>query len=369
MATIVQGPMDPRQAALQGGVEKGVAAFLEARKKKKQEAKFLDAYKMVNEAPDYDTAVSQMAMMDPELLSNPEAVKLINEQISRKFPEQETLEVIDPRTKKKEVIKHAKGRPPSDAELAVMGKTRVTSSGITDHFAFDEATGDVDVLPQTTPEEAAAAAPDRMVVNKEGASSSAALMQAYNGRIRAENAGKTGSKPDKATQFEQEVIATQSRLGIEDRNQAITVVQHREPTLKAFREFFTKSANGEIAFTDDIARGHISNAETILEPALVATGSPDVTRQLMHIDAAYNIANDPNITMKDAKDKAANDFMRMTGIAAYDTDLQKVVQQANASLQEGQEAEVVVKKAGNKSYTIRVAKIGGRVIPLARIEE
>jgi hypothetical protein len=375
MATIVQGGPDLRKQALEGGVQSGIENYFAAKKKKQAEQKFLDAFKSVNGAASYEDAVKAMATADREILANPQSVQMLNDQINRKFPAQEALEVIDPVSKQRQTITHRKGAPPSDQELAKHGLTRQSSTDIGSQFSLNQDTGEVGVMANSTPQEAQeAAAPGSLVMQQAEVAPAAALMNAYSARVKAKQAGTKANKPDKATQFDQEVTATASRMGLDptnpaDRNKAVNVVTLRGSTIKDFRDFYTKSAGGEIFFTDDIARGHMANAEQIAEPALAQLDSPETAKKLMTIDASYQIANDPAIESTMAKDRAANDFMRLTGMAPGDAILQQVMKQAESTLDDGQIVERPVKdKSGKQLYTIRIMKIGGRVIPLARAE-
>lgn len=375
MATIVQGSPDPRKAALEQGVGQGIQNYFAAKKKKQQEQKFLDAFKAVNEAGSYEDAVKAMSGIDREIVANPQAMQMISQQIDRKFPAQEALQVIDPVTRKRQTITHRKGTPPSDQELAKYGLSRESSLGIGSQFAYNDETGDVAVVSDATKEEAQATAPPgSMVMSQEEVPAATSLMNAYSNRVKAKKAGPKAEKPDKATQFDQTVTATATRLGLDptnpaDRNKAINVTTLRDTTIKDFRAFYTKTAGGEIFFTDDIARGHIANAEQIAEPALAQLDSPETAKKLMTIDASYRIANDPAIQIDEAKNRAANDFMRLTGMSPGDTILQQVVTQAEATLNDGQIVERPVKdRSGKTLYTIRLVKIGGRVIPIAKAE-
>lgn len=370
MATIVQGGPDLRQQALQGGVQTGVQNYFAARKKKKQEQKFLEAFRSINESPDYDTAVKNMATVDREIIANPQAMELLSQQIDRRFPETEALEVMDPTSRQKKTITHRKGRAPSDAELAKQGLTRAESAGVGTHFIFDEETGDIEITDKVTRDEAKQRAGGKLVMAQEDVGATASLKNAFANMMSARAQSEKAGTEKKPTEFEQTVTATQQRLGLQDRNKAINVVKNRDSTIKEFREFYTKSAGGEIFFTDDIARGHVTNSEQIMEPGLAHMDSPETVKKMMVIDASYNIANDPNIQIEEAKNRAANDFLRLTGMAPQDAILNQVVKQATVQLDEGQIVERPVQdKSGKVLYHIRLAKIGGRVVPLARVNE
>lgn len=96
MATIIQGGPDKRYEALEQGVGAGVANFFAARKKKESQQKFVSALRAVQSAASYDDAVKSIAMADPEVLTNPDAMELLGEHIARKFPEQEAVTIDTP---------------------------------------------------------------------------------------------------------------------------------------------------------------------------------------------------------------------------------------------------------------------------------
>jgi len=370
MATIVQGGPDLRHSTLEQGVSTGISNYFATRKKKQTEDKFVDAFRQVNEASDYETAVKSMSSIDREVMANPQAMQLINDQINRKFPEQETMEVIDPVSKQKQVINYRKGAPPSDQMLATKGLTRAESAGIGSQFAFNEETGDVAIESNATKGEMEARSPGSLVMSKDEVAPTVALKNAFSASVKAKAAKNKVAGEKKPTEFEQTVDATQQRLGLQDRNQAINVVKNRDSTIKEFREFYTKSAGGEVFFTDDIARGHITNSEQIMEPGLATLDSPETVKKLMVIDASYNIANDPNVQIEEAKNRAGNDFLRLTGMSPGDKILKQVVDQAGLTLEDGQVVERPVKDASGKVlFKIRLAKIGGRVIPLQRVDQ
>jgi hypothetical protein len=374
MATIIQGGPDLRQQALQGGVAEGVAGFFEAAKKKREEKKFMDAYKVVNDAPDYETAVKSLGTIDPGILSNPKAMEVLGGQLERKFPPTEALKVIDPLSRQEQMITHRKGYAPSDEELAKRGLARAESVGIGKHFIQNQDTGEITIAPKTTLEEAETmAGPKGLAIPEEDVTETTSLQNAFAAKLRAK-AQVTKAATTKAEktpkEFDQTVDATMKRLNLTDRNQAVNVVKNRDRTSKDFREFYTKSVGGEMFFTDDIARGHITNAESIMEPGLATLDSPETVKKLMVIDTSYNVANDPKITVQAAKDRAADDFMRLTGMTAGDTILKQVMAQAESSLAEGQVVERPIKdQAGKELYKIRIARIGGRVVPLAKVTE
>lgn len=96
MATIIRGEPDPRFAVLEQGVNRGVENFFQERERAKKEQKFLDAFRAVNAAPDYDSAVKAMGLVDREILANPQALSLLGEQIQRRFPPQEAVQIDTP---------------------------------------------------------------------------------------------------------------------------------------------------------------------------------------------------------------------------------------------------------------------------------
>lgn len=95
MATIIQGGPDLRQAALEQGVSKGIENYFQERERAHKEQKYLDAFRAVNAATSYDEAVKAMGLVDRELLANPAAMQLLGDQVARKFPAQESVQVDD----------------------------------------------------------------------------------------------------------------------------------------------------------------------------------------------------------------------------------------------------------------------------------
>lgn len=370
MATIVQGGPDLRQEAIQGGVQRGVDAFLETRRRKKQEQKFVDAFKLVNTATSYDDAIMKMSQFDPEIASNPKAMEMLQQQVFAKFPEQETLEVIDIVSRKPETITFPKGRPLSDAELATRGKTRRSSAGIGTKFTQDPKTGKVGVVNEATEEEAAQAAPGALVMDPEEVAPAVALQNAYSNRLDALSRRDTVGTEKRPTEFEQKVTALQARTGIQDRNLAISVLTNAPTVNASFDNYFTKNANGVIYLTDDAAKGHLANSKTITEPALAQGISPEETTKLMMIDAAWNISNDPTIKLKGMgtlNTQATSDFTRLTGLAPGEGGLAEAQQAAQMQLQEGQSRKVQMMKDGKPNGSFIFVKLGGRAIPVARV--
>ncbi len=96
MATIIRGDPDPRFAVYEQGVQKGVENYFQEREKAKHEQKFKDAFTAINSALSYDEAVKAMGSVDREILANPQALALLGEQIQRRFPPQEAVQIDTP---------------------------------------------------------------------------------------------------------------------------------------------------------------------------------------------------------------------------------------------------------------------------------
>lgn len=96
MATIIQGNPDPRFAVLERGVQRGVENYFSERERAKKEQKFLDAFRAINSAVNYDEAVKAMGLVDREILANPQALQLLGDQINRRFPPQEAVTIDTP---------------------------------------------------------------------------------------------------------------------------------------------------------------------------------------------------------------------------------------------------------------------------------
>lgn len=93
MVTIVQGSPDLRQQALEQGVGVGVQNFFKVREEERKKKKFVEAFQQVNSAQTYEQAVSGLATLDKDILSNPQALELLSQQIDRKFPAQDAVQV------------------------------------------------------------------------------------------------------------------------------------------------------------------------------------------------------------------------------------------------------------------------------------
>lgn len=96
MATIIQGPPDLRHQALEQGVSRGVENYFQERERSKKEQKFQDAFRAINAAVSYEEAVKAMGLLDREILANPQALSLLGEQIQRRFPPQEAVQIDTP---------------------------------------------------------------------------------------------------------------------------------------------------------------------------------------------------------------------------------------------------------------------------------
>lgn len=369
MATIIQGSPDLRYQALEQGLGSGVANYFAERQKKQQQDKFLNAFRAVDQSPTYEDAVKNIALSDPEILANKDAMQILQEHIDKKFPQQDTLEVVD-KGGQKQTITYAKGRPPSDVELASKGFIRPGTIGFGTYYNTDDKTGQVTALPDQTRDQATSAVGGKPVFAQEEVGAATQLENAYSARLSAKarlQKAAQGPKQEKATQFDQEIAATMDRLGV-GQNEAVTIVKNRDQTKKDFRQLYSQQYAGMLEL-NPASRGHIVNAESILEPGLAISDSPETVIKLMSSDLSYNLANDPNVTGLDAetKKKAEQDFMRITGIPAGDAQLKQIIPQAQALMQNGEIKSVPVKDAGGKTlYNIQIAKVGGRVVVMGR---
>jgi len=84
----------------------------------------------------------------------------------------------------------------------------------------------------------------------------------------------------------------------------------------------------------------------------------------MHTYANYQVAGDSSIQSDIAKERAAADFFRLTGMAAGDAAVRQAVDKASV-LAEGEMKDVAINNAsGDVISYVRVIKIGGVVVPV-----
>lgn len=93
MVTVVRRSPDLRKQAIEQGVGAGVSNFFKARQEKVEQERFAKAFADISSAKSYEEAVQQMAGLDRRILTNPQALQVLSEQIDRKFPAQEAVQV------------------------------------------------------------------------------------------------------------------------------------------------------------------------------------------------------------------------------------------------------------------------------------
>lgn len=93
MVTVVRRSPDLRKQAIEQGVGAGVNNFFQARQEKVEQERFQEAFKAISSAPSYEEAVKSMSALDRRILTNPQALQVLSEQIDRKFPAQQATQI------------------------------------------------------------------------------------------------------------------------------------------------------------------------------------------------------------------------------------------------------------------------------------
>lgn len=361
------------------GVNQGLATIVAETKRKKLEKAYSKAFTTISVSPSYESAVKSLSDLDPELLSNEKAVGSLNDYINKRFPETETLNVIDA-NRKQTTVTHRKGSPPSDEDLARQGLTRASSAGVGTFFTLDEQTGDIQIQSKATREEVEKNAGGRLVLSEEDVPSGTSLLNAFANKTQSEAQKKAAEaaagRDQKATEFEQTVEATAQRLGLDDNdptqhNQAVNVVKGSEPARKVYTNLLTKQVGDQIILTAPDIAGAVANGGEFIEPILADGGSPDSAAKGAYAAFSYTVLSDTKArAMFDpsTKTKLARDFTDITGFVAGDPYLQNAVTEADKQLENGQSGSIdVIGKDGKVLGSVTVAKIGGRTIPVSGV--
>jgi len=377
MAQVIYVPEDTRHADTTADVGDALGTVLAARRQKKLEKEFDKAFDMVNTAPDYKTAIESLGSVDPQILSNKEAISLLTDQVNRRFPEQDVEEVVNAQGKVANV-NFPKGKPLTDEELAGRGMKRKNVAGIDEFFSMDEDTGEVDYVSGVTATDAQARDPKRLLTPVKDAGAAAQLKNAFanlqQNQIQRDKLKQDKATQDDPTQFEQEVGAIAQRLQLdlnnpEQRNRAINVHHGSDDARSSYSALLTKTVGDTVALTAPDVAGAVAVGSSFLEPTLANEGSPDDASRAAYSAFAYTYLNNPNKSIRfgpETVKRLQRDFTDITGFISGDANLRRAIADADGQLRNGQVGTIdVYDDKGEVIGSVTVAKQGNKTIPIS----